>query len=85
MNAALLVFLLLVTQNFAYSSDYTDRVFLKIEFNAVFRKMYDNFCKLYGQANVNKRLGRLIKTENGFQNTGRKKAKSSLIRTYTLH
>jgi hypothetical protein len=62
----------------------TDRVFLAIEGNAGWLRMYQQLVGEKGRHAVNSAIGRTVLRLTGLRNSGfRHAAKSSLIRTYT--
>ena len=69
----------------AHDAHVTNRMFVYIESNQYILDQYRQMCQVHGTANINRWIGRLIKTIYHLPNSGRAIAKSSLIQTYTLH
>jgi hypothetical protein len=67
------------------NTDITDNIFNFIECNQQWLNRYQTMCDTYGKRTVNQRMGRLIKVIFNLPNTGRAKATSSLIKSYTKH
>ncbi|PSU48288.1 hypothetical protein C9J12_11770 [Photobacterium frigidiphilum] len=64
----------------------TDNIFICIENNSDLLDTYTNICNLTSQNYINRKLGKLIKETFSLSDTAFKvKAKSSLIKTFTMH
>lgn len=63
----------------------TDNIFMYIENHSGLLAHYRALCHAHGSQSVNMGIGKQIKRMYNLQNTGRSRANSQLIKTYTCH
>lgn len=85
MNATLRAFITPILNNLPQDREITDIFFNVVQNNTRYKTRYDELCGIYKPMKVNQKIGRLIKELRHLPNTGRKKATSKLIKTYTRH